>query len=72
MLSQFFVSFQHDILVLCDWPPCDGWHTLTKFTTVDSLLMDTSVKQTVRVGPCLSLLPLFDSLEDGHLSETDT
>ena len=23
---------------------------------------DTSVKQTPRVGPCLSLLPLFDSL----------
>ena len=36
-------------------------------TTVDSLLthlykMDTSVKWTLRVGPCLSLLPLFDSL----------
>ena len=30
--------------------------------TVDSLLMDTSVKRTLRVGPCLSLLPLFDSL----------
>ena len=24
--------------------------------------MDTSVKRTLRVGPCLSLLPLFDSL----------
>ena len=23
---------------------------------------DTSVKWTLRVGPCLSLLPLFDSL----------
>ena len=23
---------------------------------------DTSVKRTPRVGPCLSLLPLFDSL----------
>ena len=31
-------------------------------TTVDSLLTDTSVKRTLRVGPCLSLLPLFDSL----------
>ena len=30
--------------------------------TVDSLLTDTSVKRTLRVGPCLSLLPLFDSL----------
>ena len=24
--------------------------------------MDTCVKRTTRVGPCLSLLPLFDSL----------
>ena len=30
--------------------------------TVDSVLTDTSVKRTLRVGPCLSLLPLFDSL----------
>ena len=30
--------------------------------TVDSLLTDNSVKRTLRVGPCLSLLPLFDSL----------
>ena len=33
---------------------------------------DTSVKRTLRVGPCLSLLPLFDSLEDGHFSKTDS
>ena len=32
----------------------------------------TSVKRTLRVGPCLSLLLLFDSLKDGHLSKTDT
>ena len=32
-----------------------------KTYTVDSLLMDTSAKWTPRVGPCLSLLPLFDS-----------
>ena len=31
-------------------------------TTVDSLLTDTSLKRTLRVGPCLSLLILFDSL----------
>ena len=31
-------------------------------STVDSLLTDTSVKRTPRVGLCLSLLPLFDSL----------
>ena len=30
--------------------------------TVDSLLMDTSVKRTPRVGACLSLIPLFDSM----------
>ena len=34
--------------------------------------MDTSLKWTPRVGPCLSLLLLFDSLQDGHLSKTDT
>ena len=33
------------------------------YFTVDSLLTDTSVKRTHRgVGPCLSLLPLFESL----------
>ena len=31
---------------------------------------DTSVKRTLRVGRCLSLLPLFDSPLDGHLSKT--
>ena len=30
--------------------------------TVDSLLTDTSLKRTPTVGPCLSLLPLLDSL----------
>ena len=34
--------------------------------------MDTSVKGTLRVGPCLSVLLLFDFLSDGHLSKTDT
>ena len=34
--------------------------------------MDTSVKWTPRVGPCLSLLPLFDSLQNGHLCKMDT
>ena len=43
----------------------------------DTLITDTSVrrtpvKQTLRVGPCLSLLTLFDSLWDGHLSTMDT
>ena len=27
-----------------------------------------SVKRTSRIGPCLSLLPLFDSLWDAHHS----
>ena len=40
--------------------------------TVDSLLMGASVKRTARVGPCLSLLPLFDSQKDGDCSKTDT
>ena len=39
-----------------------------KRSTVDSLLTDTSVRRTPRVGPCLWLFPLFDSLEDGFLS----
>ena len=34
--------------------------------------MDTSVKRTPRVGARVSLLPLFDSLSDGHLGKTDT
>ena len=33
-----------------------------KRNTVYSLLTDTSVKRTLRVGPYRSLLPLFDSL----------
>ena len=42
-------------------------HTKKRFkvkfaVTVDLLLTDTSLKRTPRVGPCLSLLPLFDSL----------
>ena len=50
----------------------NSWDTITWFNedfaeymdtyTVDSLLTDTSLKGTPRVGPCLSLLPLFDSL----------
>ena len=40
--------------------------------TVDSLLTGASVKRTARVGPCLSLLPLFDSQKDGDCSKTDT
>ena len=31
--------------------------------------MDTSVKQTPIVGPCLSLLLLFSSLQDRHHSQ---
>ena len=32
---------------------------------------DTLLKWTARVGPCLSLVPLVDSLKDGHLTKTD-
>ena len=35
--------------------------------TVNSLLVDTSVKWTSGDGPCVSLLPLFDSLQEGRL-----
>ena len=45
---------------------------LIQLLTVDSLLTDTSVKRTPKIGPCLSLHPLFDPLQDGHLSKTDT
>ena len=58
---------------------CGNTCALSSQNTVDSLLTDTSiykkdtsVKRTPRVGPYLSLLPLFDSLYDRHLSKTDT
>ena len=43
------------------------WHYQYKYYSQLSLnghldKMDTSVKWTLRVSPCLSLLPLFDSL----------
>ena len=34
--------------------------------------MDTSVKWTPRIGPFFSLLPLIDSLQNGHLCKMDT
>ena len=43
-----------------------------KHCTVDSPLTDISVKRTPRNGPCLSLFPLFDYVQDGHLFKTDT
>ena len=30
------------------------------------------MRQTPRVSPCLPLLPIFDTVEDGHHSKTDT
>ena len=39
-------------------------------TTINSLLMDNSIRQTPK-EKCLLLAPLFDSLE-GHYSYTDT
>jgi len=44
----------------------------TIVVTVDSLLTNTSVKRTLMVCSCLSLLPLFDSLWDGRLSKKNT
>ena len=38
----------------------------------DLFKMDTSVKWTPRVGPFFSLLPLIDSLQNGHLCKMDT
>ena len=38
-------SFKHSVCIV------------GKINTVDSLLVDTSVKWTPRVGPCVSLLP---------------
>ena len=40
--------------------------------TVSTLLMDTFVKLTPRVGPCLYLLPLLDSVQDRHLGKMAT
>ena len=33
--------------------------------------MDTLLKRIRRVGPCLSLVLLVDSLKDGHLTKTN-
>ena len=37
------------------------------FIRYNPLLKDTSLKRTPRVGHCLSLLFLVDSLKDGHI-----
>ena len=42
-------------------------YSCSVFRVVYSLLTDTFEKRTPKVGPRLSLLPLFDSLYDGHL-----
>ena len=49
------------------WESGNHWSNINK-NTVNSLLLDTLVKQTPRVGPYFSLLPLFDSLRDRHQS----
>ena len=38
---------------------------LRTLCTVDPILKDTSTRQAPGVGPCLSLLPIFDSLSQG-------
>jgi len=54
------------------WHDNLGITALQCIYTVNSLLTDTSVKETPRVCPCLSLPPLFNSLSDVHLSKMDT
>ena len=41
--------------------PFFNYCALVRVDTLDSLLTDTSIRRTFRFGPCLSLLPLFDS-----------
>ena len=55
------------------------WNILLKYKEYSQLSLnghlyktDTSVKRTPRVSPCFSLIPLFNSLQDGLLSKTDT
>ena len=55
------------------WHDNLGITALQCIYTVNPFLTDTSsIKGTPRVGPRLSLPPLFNSLSDGHLSKTDT
>ena len=43
-----------------DWQPEKKYNR--KSCTLNSLLTDTSIRRTPRVGPCFSLLTFFDSL----------
>ena len=77
--SFLILSFQFYLLYTIDQVGCTALNRgqpglLGLQSTLNGHLykMDTSLKRTARVGPCLSLLPLFDSLWDGHLSKTDT
>ena len=66
MLQPFTWGAQNPNKVQYTFPLAIG--IINIIITADSLLADTSitwttsVKRTLRVGPCLSLLPLFDSL----------
>ena len=51
----------YDIEFMCDDTGKDNWSLKNSYSKL-SLLTDASVKRTPGVGPCLSLLPLFDSI----------
>ena len=52
--------FWRKSLSLVSW--CLSYFALHFVLTVDSLITDTSIRRTPRIGPCLCLFPLFDSL----------
>ena len=56
IMLLFSVQYRGDFVVILLRLP------YATVSTVDSLLTDTSLKRTLRVGPCLYLLPLFDYL----------
>ena len=52
-------SFSPDTSIISTRFSANNWRYIN---TADFLLTDTSVKRTPRVGRCLSLMSLFDSL----------
>ena len=65
MIEIVLITFKEIKLFTSQWRKellCGMFSLLNIITAVDSLLTDTSVKRTPGVGPCLSFLPLFNSL----------
>ena len=56
-LAQYYAGYGYE----SSQPTEQGWNYIS-FVTVDCLLTDISIGWTPRVGPCLSLILLFDSL----------